>query len=518
MDYDNFVTEFLLALKNNDKRALTLLEENKNIIGENLGENANLETIDNFINFLINNIVQNKNNNFDIIKKVLKHDTMTTVYKYFINSNAMIKAVQAENKNALKWLQSMKVSPYVQDENGMNVLMHAIQNMQWDSYIKPFISDKKCTSQEDNNGRTALFYSLNNITGLWKLVESGIDINHKDHFGNTILLYCCKTNKLNHIKYFIKQKVNVNAIDNEERTVAMYLAMNGYYTDAKVSGTTASLFATIKSEKYSTFQNLQKAGCNFNYINSKGESVLSLLLKHMYESNNPKKFNSYICTLLSLMFVDCDFNIPIDEDKNTALMIFILANDWDTFDFLMKHRKDLDLTKENKNGESATSLFMKNKKTNLYYYPIDYRTFNLDYDDPTNGNNILMFSVMTRPDFIPNILSKRPDLINEINNKGENALMIACKANNYDSVSSLLNYSIPINNQDELGNTALHYAIGCKNPIIVQELIQKGINDQLKNNEGKTANDLAMELGDKNILKALKNQLTSEDIKNIKNI
>jgi len=230
-----------------------------------------------------------------------------------------------------------------------------------------------------------------------------------------------------------------------------------------------------------------------------------------------KKFNSYICTLLSLMFVDCDFNIPIDEDKNTALMIFILANDWDTFDFLMKHRKDLDLTKENKNGESATSLFMKNKKTNLYYYPIDYRTFNLDYDDPTNGNNILMFSVMTRPDFIPNILSKRPDLINEINNKGENALMIACKANNYDSVSSLLNYSIPINNQDELGNTALHYAIGCKNPIIVQELIQKGINDQLKNNEGKTANDLAMELGDKNILKALKNQLTSEDIKNIKN-
>ncbi len=133
MDYDNFVTEFLLALKNNDNSAITLLEVNKNIIRENLGEGANLETIDNFINYLNNYIVQNKKDNFDIVKKALKHDTMTTVYKYFINSNVMIKAVQTENKYALKWLQSMKVNPYVQDENGMNVLMHAIQNMQWDS-------------------------------------------------------------------------------------------------------------------------------------------------------------------------------------------------------------------------------------------------------------------------------------------------------------------------------------------------------------------------------------------------
>ncbi|ORX82169.1 ankyrin [Anaeromyces robustus] len=475
--------------------------------------------MDNFINLLINAIIKNDKYKYDATKNVLNHNIMKNVYQHLQNSNAMFKAVEGNNQYALKWFQSMKINPYVKDENGMTILMHAIQNYHFDNYLKPFTSDKKCLNQVDNEGRNALFYALNNSSGLWKLIESGIDVNHKDNNGDTILIYCCKMNKLSHFKYLLKQKVDVNAKNNEGRTAAMYIAMNGNYSDVSVGGGTEALYSSITDRTYSTVQNLKNSKYNFNFINNQGESFLSMLIKHMYETTTAKKFDGFVRTIISLVLTECDFNIPIDDDENNTLMVQLLAKDYESFNFLIKHRKDLDLKKQNKNGECVTSLIMKNKDDKIPRSIINHPTFDLDYTDPTNGNNILMFSVITKPYLIPEILNKKPEFLHEINSKGENALIIACKANNYESVISLLNYpvSININHQDELSNTALHYAVECRNPIIVQELINKKANDQLKNIEGKSPYDLANDLGDKNILEALKGTLNAEMIKNIRN-
>jgi len=148
----------------------------------------------------------------------------------------------------------------------------------------------------------------------------------------------------------------------------------------------------------------------------------------------------------------------------------------------------------------------------------DVAKFDIDYVDPTNGNNVLMLSAMTKPHLITYIIDKKPDLLHEINHEGENALILACKANNLESVKSLLNYPIHINinSQDAKGNTALHYAIKCRNPLIVQNLIENKADKELKNFEDQSPYDLAMELGDKIILKSLKCELTTENIVNIK--
>jgi len=515
MDYESFTNEFFLDLRNNNKHALTLLNENKKIIQEYLGKDANPVILDKFVNDLINVVIRTTKKKFSIIKSALNHYTMVTVYDRFKNSDVMIKAVQNDNKYALKWAKSMKVSSCVQDENGMNVLMYTVQNMKWDSFTKSFASDSKCLHQEDNNGRTALFYALRNPSGLWEVVDKGIYINHKDHDGNNVLIYTCKVGILSPIKYFIvDKKVDVNAINNDGKTAAMYLAMRGKYAFADVKGTGEALHASTMG-KYSLFQALQNAKCNLNYVNERGESVLSLLLKYMYgpegTSYGQKKFDSYIRTLISLVFSKCDFNIPVDEDGNTPAMIFLLVNDRNTFEFVMKHR-EIDLTKKNKYGENVTSIYMKCKFNDLYHNVLNSPTFDYNYIDPINGNNILMISAITEPSYISKILVKKPEFLYEINNKGENALMIACKANNKSSVLSLLNHPVPVNNQDQLGNTALHYAVACKNPIIVHHLIEKGANYQLKNEEGKSAYDLATELGDKNILMALEKKLDQNTI------
>jgi len=525
MDYETFVTEFLDALRNNNKKALSLIEQNYLLIQTNLGEDSKVITIDKFVNDLIDIVIQTSKNKFDVIKKTLKHDSMATVYRYFKNSNVMIRAVEANNKYALKWLISMNVNPYVKDENGMTVLMHVVQKANvlkndLNSFIKIFGSDKNCINQEDNYGRTALFYTLDNNSSLQRLIDcDGLDINHKDHEGCTILIHCCKYGKLRKFKYLIKQKVDVNATDNEGRTAGMYLAMKAYYTYAIFNGH-FSLHSTTLTNEYSTFVNLREAGLKINYVNVKGESILSMLLSHMYESNDPNKFDSYIRTLISLIFNGCNFNTPIDKDQNTALMVFLLVNDYESFNYICKQCNHMNMTQQNKNGESITSLYMKNRNNKFSRDLINKSpTFDIDYTDPTNGNNILMFSVITKPYLITEILDKKPDLLHEINHKGENALIIACKANNYESVMNLLKYPIHINTniQDKIGNTALHYAIECRNPLMVQKLIETGVDIQLKNFNNQSPYDLAIELGDKTILEALKSNLTSEIIQSIKN-
>jgi len=194
-----------------------------------------------------------------------------------------------------------------------------------------------------------------------------------------------------------------------------------------------------------------------------------------------------------------------------------MANDHHSFNYVCDKCDHVDYSLKNKNGESVTSLYMKSKNSKFLNI-VKSPKFDIDYTDPTNGNNVLMLSVMTRPYHITEILEKKPDLLHEINHKGENALILACKTNNYESVETLLNYPVHlnINCQDAKGNTALHYAIECQNPYIVQKLIEKEADQQLKNFNDQSSYDLAMELGDKTILESLKGHLTTEESSQIK--
>ncbi|OUM56754.1 hypothetical protein PIROE2DRAFT_18502 [Piromyces sp. E2] len=142
--------------------ALTLLNQNTELVNKKLGVDFNFETLNKFADNLINFVKENTNDKFYIIESVLKHDAMVNVYQHFKNGDVMIKAIQRENKNAFKWLKSMK--------NGMNILIHFVRTkLIFDSYVKTYVSDKRCASQTDKNGRTALFHTLTYPTSLWKL-------------------------------------------------------------------------------------------------------------------------------------------------------------------------------------------------------------------------------------------------------------------------------------------------------------------------------------------------------------
>lgn len=216
MEFNNFKKELLNSLiTNKTKKCLELIENNKELIKENLGDNGNLQTIKNFVDELNDTIVKNGNNNSNFItivvdkdnkyklyEKVLKHPYFSRVYIEFKNSNILLRSCKTGNKTASKWLLTMDISPYLQDENGMTALMYAaIKN--FDFVITPYLHDSHCLNLEDRNGYNVLFHAISSFKHndeyelgeyIYKLVQSDIDINHPNNKGETALIFSIKKN------------------------------------------------------------------------------------------------------------------------------------------------------------------------------------------------------------------------------------------------------------------------------------------------------------------------------------
>ncbi|KAL6628722.1 ankyrin [Neocallimastix californiae] len=89
---------------------------------------------------------------------------------------------------------------------------------------------------------------------------------------------------------------------------------------------------------------------------------------------------------------------------------------------------------------------------------------------------------------IKELLKNDPTVINEVNNKNENELIIASKINQVKVVEILLERGIYIDHQDNFGNMALHYAVDIQEPYLIYKLMSKKSNVHLKNNEVKFNN------------------------------
>jgi len=520
MDFKTFETHFLMQLKLNNKNCLNTIENNKILIEENLGNSADPEILDNFVNEIINIVINinkesnlilfNNSSNFKLIENALSHPNFNKILEKFNNSNVLIRACQVGNKKAAKWLMTMNINPYLQDDDGMSAPMYAAQQG-FDFVIKPFLYDSRCMNLEDKNSENVLFHALRNPNFITQeanesnfnrfptdLINSSVHINHTNKKGETVLTHCIKNDIFKPINQYLLRNPNmdVNIADNDGITAVMYLTEKG---------------------RYSEFVNLHKRNCNYDYIDMNGHSALSILMKNIYSTtkeSDAETFGYYIRILSAMVSYQCDCNIPIDSDENTAFMVCLIMNDTSLATFFANHLKKLDLSVRNKYGENGTSLCFKFCLYNDLYPIIKNNvTFDYHYRDPINQNTLLMLSAINSPSVMKELLENDPSIINEVNCKNENALIISTKINHVEVVKILLEQGINVNQQDCLGNTALHYAVSIQKPNLIQLLLTKKINIHLKNHEGKTALDMAYELKDHDdIIQALKSTIHSDTI------
>ena len=123
------------------------------------------------------------------------------------------------------------------------------------------------------------------------------------------------------------------------------------------------------------------------------------------------------------------------------------------------------------------------------------------------SNTSLMMNIESSINSFNQIISKNPNLINSIDNKGETLLSYAIKKKKVDKCQIILDSKkLDLSYQDKKGNSYLHLAIQYKLEKIAQILIEKGININKKNKEGKTCLDLAFINDLELIINILKNK------------
>lgn len=275
--------------------------------------------------------------------------------------------------------------------------------------------------------------------------------------------------------------INVDLTDETDRTSCMYLALNG---------------------KINELELLIRNGANVNFENKNNESVLSIIIDKINSKKISVNDAKYIINILNQF--NCNFNVIVDEDENTAFMALLLLNSFflpSEIINIVKKNKNIDFCIKNKFQENATSLLIKLNNQVLLLNLINNLNFDYNYKDFENSNNLIMLCAISQANILDQLLNMKimKNKINELNNNNENALIIATKAGCVDCVKLLLKYHINVNQQDNLGNTALHYAITIGDKYLINLICSKKANYNLKNKEGFTPSMYAVRTGDKEI-------------------
>jgi len=384
MDYKTFEETIISKIQKN-KSCSSTLKKNGKLVNEYF---HNPSVVNSFITKLNDAIIEGKK--FDEIEKFLNDPSVSEINTAFKQSDILIKACEAKNKKAAKWLLKMNIDLSVRDKNGMTALMHASRYWDLQSIVEKLIEkDETLANAVDNDGNTALFHSVKINAIFDVLVKCKADVNYRNKNGDTIFTHICKNHKPRLIRSLLTyhKDVDFSVVNNEGRTGAMYLAESDNYTEIR------ALYAT-------------KRDLNLNYKNEKNETIVSLTLNRIYSrfskcafhdkyvdhytDDNFKDGKDYrdgtICarTINALIDTGCDFNCVVDGDGNTPLMVFIMIQDYVSALNLLKYCKTMDLTICNKYGVNAAHLGnmltednfvpLKNVKNHIFM-EIDYKIF-----------------------------------------------------------------------------------------------------------------------------------------------
>lgn len=358
----------------------------------------------------------------------------------------------------------------------------------------------------DKNGENAFFHAVNNIKGIELLLESkkmAEYVNQLNNNNDSVLTYCCRNRIYGPVIPLLRNaSVDPNIFNNEEMTAFMYLVRDG------------------RCEEIPFFK---KWKTNYNFINGMNESGISILVRQYYkyyQENNRGALSAYINIIRVLVDKGCNFNTVIDDEGNTAFMFFLWLQDWSTVLYLLLYHKNLDFQRCNINGINAALLcgmLKKNEASEIStiivpkFTEVCVRRSEFDINARYNDYNILMFFVIHNCwESVAQLLRKNIKLIDQVNDKKETPLIIASKLGHKKVVKHILLdhiHDINIDHQDELGNTALHYALELGDKYIINCLAFHHANIHIKNNKGKSPIEIVKEHENDELISLLKKPL-----------
>jgi len=413
----------------------------------------------------------------------------------------------------------------------------------------------RCNKHGFSSLRLACMNTHQEVVSL--LIEHGADMDSRDKNGKTALIDAIKNldnyhvsskNRLDHLKlaiFLIEKGADPNSVDkngNSVLSVAAKSTLSVIHHQSEID----SLILIIKL--------LIMKGANLNFQNSYGETALMLFCKRWRDSFNPiiklmleknadanlQKRDGNTALMLAFeskrfdkanLLIDHGANLNIaNKEENTALMIAVSI----TCDVLIVKtmiEKGADVNVYNKNGDTSLMLALEFRRFDKAQLLIDYgvdlnmvnekgntalmvaiknfcnlsmikmmvnRGANINKQN-LDGNTALMFllqidSSEIQVDTVKFLIEKKAHL-KLVNKNKQNSLFLAVLNNRKKYFNMIVDTNIiNLNDQDDKGNTLLHYA--CSNQRrehLAKLLIKHGVNLNMKNVKGNTALVLAIE-------------------------
>lgn len=370
------------------------------------------------------------------------------------------------------------------------------------------------------------------------IATPGFDIDYEDKNGETLLRACVRKGNRELIQILISGGVSLNR-ENKNGEVALWEAVRkndlstGTFLAGKgahLNGGSSDTALGIAAERGYSEMVAYLVDSNALFLECKG---IRKAIFRAIENNHV----SCVKALMKKYFIE-----ETDENGNTILLAAIAAGNADITRLALE--KSADGNARNRNGESACFIALKGnyeKLANLFdpdkldlnqsnqegvtLPMLCARNGNLPLlqkyltDQNKNlmdqkGRNVLSYACLGKdPKIVPYLLK------NGVSANGKDfstsPLYAALKAGNQSAVTALLDAGAVWTGKDAAGNDALMVAAGSGKPELVRTLLMKKFNLFATNAEGKTARDIAMASGFREVEQILTPEMNREVLERI---
>lgn len=466
--------------------------------------NAFADTIDKTGHTALYYLLSSNNINWETAQLLLQHGADIST-RGSNNDNILLAAARSKRLDIVSFLVTKKEAEINSKNKGDTALHIASQNGATD-ILAALLTRKDININMTNNaGETPLMSAIRsnqlNIISLL-LKQKDIDVNIKNFNHKTALMLAVEMNRECVLPLLLQHpRIDLNQTDSFGWTTLMLAIVNKHINIVKKlleqegidinlannEGMTALMLIIQQGEIFPLRDLLQREDINLNFKNSADQTPLFLAIK---------RGNNNACQHL-LRHPSIDVKIT-DKDGNDVLLIASICGNLNAVKSLLQ-RPDVDINTQNNEGKTALMLASQLGHKEIVNILLTQSRININIKDK-NGNNALLCSSCKDPAIskIPPetvqqqiaemLLASHLD-INDTNNEGKTALMLACQTNNTAIVKTLLLHSnIAINQQDPTGKTALILATQAKHPHIIDLLLaHQDIDINCQDHNGQTA-------------------------------
>lgn len=448
--------------------------------------------------------------------------------KNLSGSTPLHEAVRNGNVDVALLLLNANANPNARDANG-NTAMHLVMPEASRSVLfTELLKHGADVSIQDDYGETPIHVASRigmNEDIIKILVKAGADPNERNKNGQTPLMLSVERNNLKQAKIFIDLGVNIHDKDNEQissfmRAIdlgldAVKLMVNKNNIAIRDSlGRTPLHIAVIKNANMEIINYLLDEGAELNTRDKDGNTSLHAAVKNnskevgllliyknadVFTTNNdgysPLRLSYDLNDGQEEWFINEQTINSTDAMGNSPLHLAAEWNNPKMVTYLLN--RGANINAKNDNGETPFFSCVKGNSPACIDALISYPKANIDIAARDFMGNCVMHSAIqwSAYEATAKIVSMTDGtkLINARNLAGKTPLHIASELGKLTFIKMFLSYGIDIDETDEMGHSALVYAINGNKLEAVKYLLSKNASPTLLNMYGQAPLHFAVE-------------------------